>query len=63
MSKLSYKKYRCKECGAIKEIQTNHYGECYSAGHYNTCTAWPCKCAAAPFYNPTTWECLEKPNK
>lgn len=29
ISKVSYKKYKCSECGHVKDIQTNHYGECY----------------------------------
>lgn len=34
---MKAKKYKCKECGGIQEIKTNHYGECYSAGHLNAC--------------------------
>ena len=49
ISKSSYKPYKCKRCGYEKEIQTNHYGECYSWGNYNTC---PC---CAPYKRPNTW--------
>ncbi len=53
------KEYKCKECGGIQKIETNHYGECYSFGRINACKNWPCKCAASPIYNPTTWICVE----
>ena len=49
-SKLCYKSYKCSECGFQKDIQTNHYGECYSLGNYNHCQ----KCAP---YKLTTWVC------
>ena len=53
--KMRSKRYRCSECGHEKEIQTNHYGECYSFGNYNRCP----KC---PTYNgPTIWVCQEQP--
>jgi len=34
---MGYKHYKCKDCGYDKEIDTNHYGECYSIANYNTC--------------------------
>lgn len=53
---LSYKKYKCSECGHVKEIQTNHYGECYGQAilkmnmcpncswkHPNTNIVWTCQ--------------------
>jgi hypothetical protein len=49
ISKVSYKPYKCKACGHEKEIQTNHYGECYSWGNYNTCPS------CAPYKRPNTW--------
>ncbi len=51
--KLSRKPYKCKECGHEKQIQTNHWGECYSLGNYNTCPVCP------PFKRPTVWICQE----
>jgi len=48
---MSYKSYQCKECGHEKEIDTNHYGECYSWGNYNTCPSCP------PYKRPNTWVC------
>lgn len=64
---LSYKQYQCKACGHTEEIQTNHYGECYSFGNYNRCR----HCKPLPpdpkrpqyvQYPITTWVCLESPN-
>lgn len=49
------KRYRCKECGHEKEIDTNHYGECYSWGGHNTCPQCP------PYKRPNTWVCMETP--
>lgn len=49
----SLKLYRCKECGHEQRIQTNHYGECYSFGNYNTCPQCP------PYKRPNTWVCVE----
>jgi hypothetical protein len=46
---MSYKPYKCKECGYEKEIQTNHFGECYSWGNSNTCPS------CAPYKRPNTW--------
>jgi predicted RNA-binding Zn-ribbon protein involved in translation (DUF1610 family) len=34
---MSLKPYKCTKCGHEKEIDTNHYGECYSLGKYNSC--------------------------
>jgi hypothetical protein len=35
--KIRGKRYRCNRCGFEQDIQTNHYGECYSLGAYNSC--------------------------
>lgn len=56
-AKYSVKKYKCQECGHEKEIGTNHWGECYSFGNYNTCPTCP------PYKRPNTWICCEKPPK
>lgn len=50
-STLCYKPYKCSQCGFEKQIQTNHFGECYSLGNYNACPN------CAPFKRPTTWIC------
>jgi len=54
MPAITKKKYRCQKCHFEKLIETNHYGQCYSWGEYNTCPKCP------PIFN-TVWECLETP--
>jgi hypothetical protein len=44
--KLSHKPYQCAECGKERELQTNHWGECYP---------WCTVCE-----QPTTHKCLEE---
>lgn len=58
---IKYKKYKCKRCGFVKEIDTNHYGECYSLGHFNACPQCPPYAKYPEFGGSTTWICLEKP--
>lgn len=53
--KIRSKKYHCAECGYEKEIQTNHYGQCYSLGNYDCCPQCP------PYKRPNTWVCQENP--
>ena len=55
--KLAYKPYACSRCDHICQIQTNHWGECYSLGSFNACPICP------PFARPTTWVCRENPPK
>lgn len=50
-AKTDLKHYSCKGCGFDKEIETNHYGECYSMPDYNMCP----DCG-----HPTVWECQEE---
>jgi len=52
---MSFKVYACSRCGHEKEMQTNHWGECYSLGNYDTCPGCP------PIDRPTVWQCQEKP--
>ena len=63
---ITYKTYHCKACGFAKQIQTNHYGECYSLGNYNRCP--DCrplppdpKRPQAVDYPVTVWVCDETP--
>lgn len=51
----SPKRYRCRECGHEKIIQTNHYGACYGIEPWNLCPTCP------PYKRPNTWDCQEKP--
>lgn len=50
---IRLKTYRCSRCGAETQIETNHYGQCYSLGTYHVCPRCP------PFTRPTTWICCE----
>lgn len=59
MAKITFKKYKCKRCEHEKEIDTNHYGECYSWGRYNTCPACPPYAKYSEFGGSTTWICME----
>lgn len=52
---MKRKLYQCSRCGYQKQIDTNHYGECYSFGNYNYCPKCP------PFARPTVWICMEVP--
>ncbi len=61
---ITFKAYRCAKCGHEKQIETNHYGECYSLGNYNRCP----KCGPLPpdkkhpqwvQYPVTVWQCAE----
>ena len=49
------KAYACKACGHEKELETNHYGECYSFGTYTMCP----NCHDAE--QVTVWVCQEAP--
>ena len=61
IGKISYKDYQCSDCGHIKKIDTNHWGQCYSLGHYNTCPNCPPYKKYPEFGGSTTWNCLEEP--
>jgi DNA-directed RNA polymerase subunit RPC12/RpoP len=54
---VTVKLYRCKRCGHEQEISTNHYGECYSAGHYNACPACPPWAKYPEYGGSTIWIC------
>ena len=59
ISKISMKKYKCKNCGHVKSLSTNHYGECYGHLGMNLCE----KCSWKRPGKAVTWECQEKPPK
>jgi len=61
MPKIKFKKYKCKKCGFEKEIDTNHYGECYSWGRVNCCPECPPYAKYPEFGGSTTWICMEDP--
>lgn len=56
---MTEKLYRCKRCGHEQRIATNHFGECYSYGHYNTCPACPPWANYPEFGGLTVWICVE----
>ena len=60
MVKVTWKLYRCSECGCEKKQQTNHFGPTYSWGRVNTCPDCPPYKKYAEFGGSTTWECAEK---
>ncbi len=57
--KISSKLYRCKRCGHEERKDTNHFGECYSWGHVNTCPKCPPWAKYPEFGGSTTWVCVE----
>lgn len=56
---ITSKVYRCKRCGHEQQIETNHFGECYSVRHYNVCPACPPWAKYPEFGSVTTWVCAE----
>lgn len=62
MTKLSYKLYKCKECGHTTSMQTNHFGNTWSAGKMNTCEKCPPHKKYPEYDGQTIWECVYKPN-
>ena len=60
MAKITVKEYRCIRCGFTKKQGTNHYGNTWSAGHYNCCPKCPPFAKYPEYGGRTLWECLEK---
>lgn len=57
---ISVKKlYECKECGHQEQIETNHYGSCWSVDHFNTCKKCPPFKKYPEFGGKTIWICQE----
>lgn len=54
------KHYKCGRCGFEKRIATNHYGNCWSVGHVNTCPKCPPWAKYPEFNGQTIWVCQEK---
>lgn len=59
-SPISYKDYQCDQCGFVKKIETNHFGECYGQAllELNMCP----KCSWKHPKQCIVWKCLEVPN-
>lgn len=60
---MTYKNYQCSKCGYVMKIDTNHYGECYSWGHYNCCPKCPPHAKYPEYGGQTVWKCIDNPNK
>jgi len=58
---ITSKKYKCDRCGHIEEKSTNHYGDTWSSGRFNTCPQCPPWAKYPEFGGATTWTCLEEP--
>jgi hypothetical protein len=58
-SVIKFKTYACARCGHEKQIDTNHYGRCYSHGRYNVCPSCPPYAKYAEFGGLTTWLCKD----
>lgn len=58
--KPSRKQYACKRCGHVTMQETNHYGETYSLGRFNTCPKCPPWAKYPEYGGSTVWRCLEK---
>ena len=56
----TFKRYKCSKCRHVKKIDTNHYGQCYSWGHYNTCPNCPPHAKYPEYGGSTTWDCMDK---
>jgi hypothetical protein len=63
MCEMTDKNYECSRCGYITMINTNHFGSCWSFGHYNCCPKCPPWAKYPEFGGHTHWNCLDKPNK
>lgn len=58
-ARQTHKAYKCARCGHVQTIQTNHYLQCYSHGHCNTCPKCPPFAKYPEFGGGTVWNCLE----
>jgi len=59
-AKIAVKRYKCKRCGHVAKQSTNHYGNTWSWGHYNTCPKCPPWAKYPEFGGATVWECMEQ---
>ena len=58
--KITGKKYRCSRCGHVVTQQTNHFGNIWSWGCFNTCPQCPPWAKYPEFGGSTTWICCEQ---
>lgn len=59
--KQTTKRYSCSRCGHIEKQKTNHFGNTWSFGRYNTCPKCPPFAKYPEFGGQTVWNCLESP--
>jgi hypothetical protein len=59
----TYKKYKCIECGFVKEQKTNHYMNTWSFGRYNCCPQCPPYKKFPEYGGKTNWKCIETKEK
>jgi ribosomal protein S27AE len=59
IGKITPKRYKCKRCGHETVQSTNHYGNTWSCGHFNTCPKCPPWAKYAEFGGSTVWICQE----
>lgn len=60
MGAITDKRYKCTKCGHEMMITTNHFGNCWSIGHFNCCSQCPPYSKYPEFGGQTFWECQEK---
>lgn len=61
MTKQTFKNYECTECGHQTQQQTNHWGNAWSWGKYNTCPKCPPYKKYPEYGGATVWKCLDQP--
>ena len=60
MTKQTFKNYECTECGHQTKQRTNHWGNTYSWGRYNTCPKCPPYKKYPEYGGSTVWKCLDQ---
>ncbi len=59
--KYCVKPYKCQGCGTVKQIGTNHWGECYPfCQKCRTSTVWECQEPVPEGYKkPAPWKLVK----
>lgn len=58
-AKITKKRYACQRCGHEVTQKTNHYGETYGLGHFNTCPKCPPWAKYPEHGGAQVWVCVE----
>lgn len=61
-ARIVAKDYKCRRCGHVMKIETNHYGPCWSFDRVNVCPKCPPWAKYMEFGGQTIWDCQEKEN-